>query len=125
SGDLVSIISSDVETVEVFFAHTIAPAFVAVLVPGVVLLSLGWIGLPLAIALLPFLVLVAVSPLFFQERSGLLGARVRETMGQLNARLVDGIQGLRELVGFGYEKRFTADLSRSSWDVATAQVRFQ
>ena len=125
SGDLVSIISSDVETVEVFFAHTIAPALVAVLVPGVVLLSLGWIGLPLAIALLPFLVLVAVSPLFFQERSGLLGTRVRETMGQLNARLVDGIQGLRELVGFGYEKRFTADLSRSSWDVATAQVRFQ
>src|SRR5262245_14433530 len=125
SGDLVSIISSDIETIEIFFAHTIAPAFVAVLVPGFVLLSLGWIGWPLAAALLPFLLLVAVSPLFFQKRSGLLGVRVRETMGQLNARLVDGIQGLRELVGFGCEKQFTADLTRASWEVATAQVRFQ
>src|SRR5215468_10459353 len=63
SGDLVSIISSDIETIEIFFAHTIAPAFVAVLVPGFVLLFLGWIGWPLAAALLPFLLLVAVSPL--------------------------------------------------------------
>ena len=125
SGDLVSIISSDVETIEVFFAHTIAPAFVAVLVPGVVLLSLGFIGWPLAATLLPFLFLVAVSPLFFQKRSGLLGAQVRETMGQLNARLVDSIQGIREVVGFGGEKRFTSDLSRSSWRVAAAQVQFQ
>src|SRR5499427_9168255 len=125
SGDLVSIISSDIETVEIFFAHTIAPAFVAVIVPGFVLLFLGWIGWPLAAALLPFLLLVAVSPLFFQKRSGLLGVRVRETMGQLSARLVDGIQGLREVVGFGCERQFTADLTRASWEVATAQVRFQ
>src|SRR5262249_56633233 len=125
SGDLVSIISSDIETVEIFFAHSLAPAFVAVIVPGFVLLFLGWIGWPLAAALLPFLLLVAVSPLFFQKRSGLLGVRVRETMGQLSARLVDGIQGLREVVGFGCEKQFTADLTRASWEVATAQVRFQ
>src|SRR5262245_32602339 len=125
SGDLVSIISSDIETIEIFFAHTIAPAFVAVLVPGFVLLFLGWIAWPLVAALLPFLLLVAVSPLFFQKRSGLLGVRVRETMGQLNARLVDGIQGIRELVGFGCEKQFTVDLTRNSWEVATAQVRFQ
>jgi len=124
SGDLVSIISSDVEMIEIFFAHTIAPAFVAVLVPGVVLLFLGWIGWPLAAALLPFLLLVAVSPLFFQKRSGQLGTQVRETMGQLNAHLVDGIQGLREVVGLGCAKQFTAELSHNSWRVATAQVRF-
>ena len=125
SGDLVSIISSDIETIEIFFAHTIAPALVAILVPGLVLVSLGWIGCPLALALLPFLFVVAVSPLFFQKRSGLLGEQVRKTMGELNARLVDGVQGLRELVGFGCEKQFTEDLSRNSWRVATAQVQFQ
>jgi ATP-binding cassette, subfamily C, bacterial CydCD len=125
SGDLVSIISSDIETIEIFFAHTIAPAFVAILVPGVVLLALGWIGWSLAAALLPFLFLVAVSPLLFQKGAGLLGTRVRETMGQLNAHLVDGMQGLRELVGFGCEKRFTEALERNSWNVARAQVRFQ
>jgi ATP-binding cassette subfamily C protein CydCD len=46
-------------------------------------------------------------------------------MGQLNARLVDGIQGIRELVGFGCEQRFTEDLSRHSREVAETQVRFQ
>jgi ATP-binding cassette, subfamily C, bacterial CydCD len=125
SGDLASIISSDIETIEIFFAHTIAPAFVAVLVPIVVLFFLGWISWSLAAALLPFLVLVAASPLFFQKHSGPLGARVRETLGQLNAYLVDGIQGLREVVGFGGEKRFTANLARNSWQVAEAQIRFQ
>jgi ATP-binding cassette subfamily C protein CydCD len=126
SGDLVSIISSDIETIEIFFAHTIAPAFVAILVPGVVLFFLGWIGgWPLAAALLPFLLLVAVSPLFSQKRSGKFAAQVRQTMGLLNAHLVDGIQGVREVVGFGGEKRFVDDLSGNSWRVATAQVRFQ
>jgi ATP-binding cassette subfamily C protein CydCD len=88
-------------------------------------LFLGWIGWPLAVALLPFLLLVALSPLFFQKRSAELGSQARESMGQLNARLVDGIQGLREVVGFGCEKRFTSDLSRESWQVAMAQLRFQ
>src|SRR3546814_2916907 len=41
SGDLLGLATQDVETVEYFFAHTVAPAFVAVLVPGVVLLVLG------------------------------------------------------------------------------------
>ncbi len=126
SGDLASIIGSDIETIEIFFAHTIAPAFVAVLVPGVVLFFLGWIGgWPLAAVLLPFLLLVAVSPFFSQKRSGEFGAQVRHTMGVLNAHLVDGIQGLREIVSFGGKKRFTDDLSDDSWRVATAQIRFQ
>src|SRR5262245_62232538 len=103
SGDVVSIISGDIETIEIFFAHTIAPAFVAVLVPGFVLLFLGWIGWPLAAALLPFLLLVAVSPLFFRKRSGLLGVRVRGSMGQRNARRGDGIDGLRGVEGVGRE----------------------
>ncbi len=61
SGDLVSAATGDVETVEYFFAHTIAPAFVAVLVPGGVLLTLALIAPPLALVLLPFLILVGLS----------------------------------------------------------------
>ncbi len=48
SGDLVALATQDVETVEYFFAHTIAPAIVAVLVPGVVMAALAWIAWPLA-----------------------------------------------------------------------------
>ena len=52
SGDLVSMATHDVEMVEYFFAHTIAPAFVAILVPSVVLLTLVVFDWHLALALL-------------------------------------------------------------------------
>ena len=51
SGDLVALATQDVETVEYFFAHTIAPAFVAVLVPVSVVVALAWIAWPLALVL--------------------------------------------------------------------------
>ena len=50
SGDLVSLVTADVETVELFFAHTIAPGFVAVMVPVTVLAVLGYYAWPLAVA---------------------------------------------------------------------------
>jgi ATP-binding cassette subfamily B protein len=59
SGDLVALATQDVETVEYFFAHTIAPAIVAVLVPAAVLIALLVIAWPLAIALAPFLIYAA------------------------------------------------------------------
>src|SRR5207253_640367 len=55
TGDLVGVATHDVELIEYFFAHTITPAFVAVLVPVGVLLVLAGVGWPLALALLPFL----------------------------------------------------------------------
>ena len=47
--------TQDVETVEYFYAHTVAPAFVAVLIPAGVLALLAWVAWPLALVLLPFL----------------------------------------------------------------------
>ena len=55
SGDLVALATQDVETVEYFYAHTVAPAFVAVLIPGAVLARWRVTAWPLALALLPFL----------------------------------------------------------------------
>src|SRR6266853_5808290 len=54
SGDLIALASQDIETVEYFFAHTVAPALVALLVPATVLLILAAIAWPIALALFPF-----------------------------------------------------------------------
>ena len=54
SGDLIALASQDIETIEYFFAHTVAPALVAVLVPATVLLTLAFVAWPIALALLPF-----------------------------------------------------------------------
>ena len=100
SGDLVAMATHDVELVEYFFAHTIAPGLVAVLVPATViavLLSFGW---PLAAALAPILAVVTLSPFLARHRVDTLGSRAREALADLNAHAVDTIQGLGEIIAF-------------------------
>ena len=124
SGDLVSIVSGDIEKVEYFFGHTITPIFVAVLVPGAVLLTLALILWPLALVLAPFLVAVAVSPYFAQKRSERLGEEVRGQLGDIHAHMVDSIQGLREVSAFGQGAARTAEMVRNGWRFAHVQMRF-
>ena len=100
TGDLVGMATHDVELVEYFFAHTVAPFFVAVLVPGVVIATLAWFGWPMALALIPFLALVALSPFLARHRIDTLGSRAREAFGDMNAHAVDTIQGLPEIIAF-------------------------
>jgi ATP-binding cassette subfamily C protein CydCD len=110
TGDLVAMATHDVELVEFFFAHTVAPALVAVLVPGLVfgtLLTFGW---QMALALLPFLILVALSPFFMRARIDALGSRSREALADLNAHVVDTIQGLNEIIAFEYVARRKAEM---------------
>ena len=124
SGDLVSIVGGDIETVEFFFAHTITPAFVAVLVPAAVLATLAVIAWPLALILSPFLVAVSLSPFFAQKRSEQLGEELRGQIGEVHAQMVDSIQGLREVSAFGQGPARAADIVRNGWRFAHWQMRF-
>ncbi|HEY7495496.1 MAG TPA: ABC transporter ATP-binding protein [Candidatus Tectomicrobia bacterium] len=112
SGDLVSLVTADVETVELFFAHTIAPGFVAIMVPGTVLAVLAYFAWPLALTLLPFLVLVALSPLLAGRQQERLGQELRAQLGEVNAYTVDSVQGLKEIVAF----------LRGPWQLAMLQA---
>ncbi|HKO10129.1 MAG TPA: ABC transporter ATP-binding protein [Alphaproteobacteria bacterium] len=100
SGDLVALATQDVETVEFFYAHTVAPALVALLVPATVLATLAALAWPTALALLPFLLYVGLAPLFLRRRIDRLGAFAREGLGRMTAHIADTIQGLSELVAF-------------------------
>ncbi|MGE3538553.1 MAG: ABC transporter ATP-binding protein [Candidatus Tectimicrobiota bacterium] len=104
TGDLMSVATQDIELVEYFFAHTIAPACVALLAPSVVLLVLASHSLWLALTLIPFLAIVALSPLAMRHRVDELGSRAREAAGELNANAVDSVQGLTEILAFQLEK---------------------
>ena len=97
TGDLVGMATQDVETVEYFFAHTIAPAFVSVVVPAAVLATLFVFGWQMTVALIPFLALVVLSPFLMRRRIDILGSRAREALGRLNAHAADTIQGLTEI----------------------------
>jgi ATP-binding cassette subfamily B protein len=100
SGDLVALATQDVETVEYFFAHTITPAIVAVLVPAAVMLTLGWMAWPLAVVLAPFLAYAGLSPVLGRKRIDAMGSAARGGLGQIGAFATETIQGLSELVMF-------------------------
>ncbi|HEY8289708.1 MAG TPA: ABC transporter ATP-binding protein, partial [Acetobacteraceae bacterium] len=100
SGDLVALATQDVETVEYFFAHTIAPAIVAGLVPAAVLVVLALYSWPLAIVLAPFLLYAGASPIFGRRRIDALGSAARGALGTIGAYATETIQGLAELTAF-------------------------
>ena len=101
SGDLVGVATHDVELIEYFFAHTVTPALVAILVPAAVLAILAAFGPPLALVLVPFLVYTALVPIVGRARIDRLGSRAREASGDLNAHVVDTVQGLGEILAYG------------------------
>ena len=101
TSDLVSLATTDVETVEYFYAHTVAPAAVAFLVPVTVLAVLAFVAWPLALALLPFLLFAGLSPFRSRARIDRLGAEARGALGELSAHVTETIQGLGDLLAFG------------------------
>ena len=78
TGDLMALATHDIELVEYFFAHTVAPAFVAILVPAVVLVVLASQSPWIALALIPFLTAMGVSPFLMRGRVDRLGSQARE-----------------------------------------------
>ena len=104
TGDLMALATHDIELVEYFFAHTVAPAFVAILVPAVVVAALATANGWLAVALVPFLLAVGLSPFLMRKRVDRLGSQAREAAGELGAFAVDSVQGLGEIVAFQQEK---------------------
>ena len=113
TGDLMALATHDIELVEYFFAHTVAPAFVAILVPAAVLVVLAWASPWIALALLPFLIAVALSPFLMRGRVDRLGSEAREAAGELGAFAVDSVQGLGEIVAFQEEGRAASASMRS------------
>ena len=125
SGDFVSVVGGDVETVEYFFGHAITPMIVAILIPGGLLIALLFIAWPIAAVLAPFLAAVAISPFFANTRIERLGTEIRGRMGDIHAFMVDSIQGMREIVAFGRGKARSEELTQQGWAYAGHLVRFQ
>jgi ATP-binding cassette, subfamily B, bacterial len=124
TGDLVSMATQDVETVEYFFAHVVAPAFVAVAVPLAVLITLGFYSWPLALTLLPFLLVTVASPLVSRDRVDRLGGRSREKLGEMNSHSVDTIQGLHEVAAYNMGRHRRAEFMSMAQDYIDVRVPF-
>ena len=104
-GDLVSLVTADIELLEVFYAHTISP--IAIASSAIMLAFIGAHSLPLAaIALAGYLVLGAIMPIASSKLCGNAGRASRDAAGSISAYVLDGLRGLAETVQFaGVSKR--------------------
>lgn len=125
SGDFISVVGGDVETVEYFYGHAVSPMIVAILIPLGLLIALTVIAWPIAAVLAPFLVAVAVSPYFANARTERLGDEIRGRMGDIHAFMVDCIQGMREISAFRRGADRNKELTEKGWAYAGHLVRFQ
>jgi len=126
SGDLVALANQDIETIEFFFAHTVAPALVAILVPSTVLVTLAVVAWPIALALLPFVLFAGLAPVLMRARIDRLGMQARDALGLLGAYVTETIQGLADLVAFqavGGRRRGFMELVRGYQKTRLALLR--
>ncbi|UFP93900.1 ABC transporter ATP-binding protein [Gloeobacter morelensis] len=122
SGDLACSVMSDVEMLEWFYAHTVGTFVVAVVVPVGALIALATLHGLLVLSLLPALVLVVSIPLWFGRRASREGKALRRQLGEVNAEVVDAVQGLREIVAFGQGGYFGERLARRDRELRKSQM---
>ncbi len=99
-GAIIAMITSDIETLEVFYAHTISPICIAVVVSTCVVVFVGfvsswWIAL---IALFGFLMVGIIVPMFSSSKLKASGVRYREEFASFNAYFLDSIKGIKDIV---------------------------
>ena len=123
SGDIISMVMADVETVELYFAHTLMPVLVALIMPLTALTILGSLHWILPLVLLPFLFLVIATPIKMHHIGDAIANRLRLQLGETNAHMVDSIQGLRELVVFGRGSARLDEVEKNSRSLTETQRR--
>lgn len=123
SGDIMNRVTKDIDRVEVFFAHTLAPVTTAIIVP---ILSVVWMGSAvswtLAAVLAPFLLIVgAVIPFLGSGSTARAARELREARGAIAAHVTDSVQGVREVLAFGAQERREAEMSAIEKRISSGQ----
>ena len=113
SGDIMNRVTKDIDRVEVFFAHTLAPVTTAIIVPIVTIVWMGSaVSWTLATVLAPFLLAVgAIIPFLGSGSTARAARELREARGAIAAHVTDSVQGVREVLAFGAQERREAEMS--------------
>lgn len=125
-GNLISIITSDIELLEVFYAHTISPICIAFLFTIIMCLFIGSFhpvfGL---IALCAYLVVGIVIPLIMSRLGGDDGMKFRGMSGELSSFVLESLRGLDEIIQFGQGKRRVEEMNNRSDALAADEKRMK
>ena len=123
-GNMISIITSDIELLEVFYAHTISPIAIAIITS---LVMVGFIGkqYPAAgiIAMSGYIIVGAVIPLWNGKRGAKEGMEFREGFGELNSFILDSLRGLDETIQYGKGEARKQEMSERSDELSRMQKK--
>lgn len=121
-GNLISLITTDIELLEVFYAHTISPIFIAILTSIIMLIFIGHYSIAAAVfALAAYLIVGAVIPLWNGKRGAEKGMTFRENFGELNSFVLDSLRGLDETIQYGQGEARKEQMEKRSDELADYQ----
>ena len=125
-GDLVSLLTGDIELLEVFYAHTLSPAAIALVVSVVMVAFTATLSPLLAVyAAFSYAVVGIAVPWISSKASGTGGREVRDAIGSMNAFVLDSLRGLRETLQFGRADDRALELACRMSDLAKVEGRLK
>ena len=126
AGQLVSLVTNDIELLEVFYAHTIAPIMIAFFTSAILLLVFGHLsGWFVVIALAAYLTVGVILPIITTKLAREDGRRYRELVGEMNDFFLDSVRGMKEIQLFGYAQQRLAEIQQRSQKIDTAFERIK
>jgi ATP-binding cassette subfamily C protein len=122
-GALISMITSDIELIEVFYAHTISPISIAILcgITYIVLIALYSPAIAL-VTLISYLIMGVGLPIFFSKWSKDIGRILRRKIGGLNNIFLDLLRGITEIMQFAYRKRAIRVIEKTNKSLVAHQA---
>ena len=124
TGNLTATVMSDIERLESIYAHQLPSAMVAMVVPACAVAVLLWLAPVLGLFVGVMAVLLASVPSWLSARAHAQGKLLRAHLGTLHAEVVDGVQGVRELILFGRGDAFLERLRSLGRSVQSAQLSY-
>ncbi|EMD15943.1 hypothetical protein HMPREF9943_01776 [Eggerthia catenaformis OT 569 = DSM 20559] len=122
-GNLISIITSDIELLEVFYAHTISPIAIAVIVSLIMIIYIASLNIIAGIiAFIAYLCIGVMIPLWNGKRTGKAGMEFRNELGNLNSFILDSMYGLDEIMQYDKGIERAKQINRHSLDLSKLQL---
>ena len=125
-GNLISVITSDIELLEVFYAHTISPIAIAILFCITMITFIGSFHVDLGgIAATAYIVVGVVIPVLTSKLSGDDGIRFRTKSGNLSGFVLDSLRGLSETLQYGQGEKRLAEMNFQTEDLSHEEERMK
>lgn len=123
-GDLIALVTTDVELLEIFFAHTISPIVIAVVTTVVYTVALLTLSAPLAVTLvIAHLTVGVILPKLFASAVRGVGPKLREESAALDDEMLDDMRGIGEIIRFGQGDARLASITRRTLSLWGKRLR--